>query len=713
MIIRFVMSRPKFVAIIWVILFALGGFGAAQLNNAVKAGGFNDQNGQSFKAQEINQDVFGDPENELSVVLKSDNEISTDSVDAAFTAIRELPRVAAVVDSRNVPALSSTSGKTHIIQVGIDADNTTTQNMVPDLREKVAQALEGTGTESHVTGAAALDYDLNMQSQKDALNAEMIAFPLLILVLLIIYRSIGPTIVTLLIAGVSLVGTQGIGTVLTKFLDVSNMYITGASLIGLAVSVDYCLFLIARYKENLHAGKTSQAALISATQTAGHAIRFGGLSVIVALCALFIARNMVFSSIALAGITVTGIALLALATLVPAIITFLGDRLFFGRLPGFSKPTQPNADLTDQKALSVLKAPIAVTLAIAIPLLIATIPLASIKLQVPVASSGILPAGMDSRSGIEAIEDELDPRDLFPTSVTFESKAGESAAALQARADAFAAEARSLPGVSEVVVPKPAEAQAGPLRMTATKSGHNYVRVLLYSTGLPDSQEAHDLVDAVEAKTVDEFGVYITGATAQGNDFDKLVSNSIPWIVSAVLLISLALLGWAFRSWRLPLIAVALNALVVAAAMGTLSFLWRVLTGESINSVTPIVIFAIVFGLSMDYMVLMASRMKEIFADGATHTYAITLGVIKTSRLVISAAVIMIGVFLSFMVAEISIVRELGLGLAFAVGLDALIVRPYLLPSVIALMGPKVWGQRPVTIPDQLEKEPELVGALQ
>ena len=160
-----------------------------------------------------------------------------------------------------------------------------------------------------------------------------------------------------------------------------------------------------------------------------------------------------------------------------------------------------------------------------------------------------------------------------------------------------------------------------------------------------------------------------------------------------VLLISLLLLGWAFRSWRLATLAVVLNGLVVSAAMGCLSLLWKAVTGEAINSVTPIVVFAIVFGLSMDYMVLMASRMKEQFASGSTHRDAIAEGVAHTSRLIICAAIIMIGVFLSFMVAEISIIQELGLGLAMAVALDALIVRPILLPATLALLGEKVWGK--------------------
>lgn len=695
MILTFVQRHAKLVILLWAVVFVLSAVGAWHLNDAVKAGGFNDQHGQSFAGQDVNREAFGDADNELSVVLTSDETVDSSTLDAVETAIHELPHVEHVTDGRQVAQLGSDSGQTQIVQVGFDADNTTTQNMVPTLRDKVAEAVDGTAIDSHVTGAAALDYDLNIQSQQDALHAEMIAFPLLILVLLFIYRAVGPTVVTLITAGICLAGTQGAGTVLAQFMDVSNMYVTGASLIGLAVSVDYCLFLIARYKENIHAGVDKPEALRLATHTAGHAIRFGGLSVIAALCALFIARNMVFSSIALAGIIVTTIALLALSTLVPAIITALGDRLFFGKLPGFHDALVIEEEKDSPMLRTALTKPAIVALAVVVPLLVCAAPLAGIKLQVPVASASILPEGKDSREGIEAIQSELDARALFPTSVTFEGAPGESAEDVQAKATAFADQLGGVSNVDQVLVPGTPEEKFSPYPLSGSQQSVNYSRVLVTSTGLPDSDDAHEMIRDIKDLTGDQADVYVSGATAQGDDFDRLVESSIPWIIAAVVLISLALLGWAFRSWRLPILAVALNGLVVSAAMGLLSFIWKAVTGDSINSVTPIVIFAIVFGLSMDYMVLMASRMKEEFVKTARHRHAIALGIAKTSRLVIFAAIIMIGVFLSFMVAEISIVREIGLGLAMAVAMDALIVRPLLLPSVLTLIGPSVWGGSP------------------
>lgn len=692
MVFSLVRRHPKLTVLAWILFFAVTAIGAGQLNNAVKAGGFNNQHGRSFEGVEINREALDDPENELSVVLKSSSEITPSVLDSVEASITQLPHVKNVMDGREVQQLRSSTGQTQIIQVGIDASNTTTQNMVPTLREKVSDSLKETEIESHVTGAPALDYDLNIQSQKDALHAEMIAFPLLILVLLLIYRSIGPTIITLAIAGVCLVGTQGVGALLSKITDVSNMYITGASLIGLAVSVDYCLFLIARYRENLQRGETPVRALELATHTVGHAIRFGGLSVIAALCALFIPRNMVFSSIALAGIVVTSIALAAIATLLPAALTLLGNHVFFGQLTRAKKRNYLSGKKFSRSLQISVTRPILVAVAVVVPLLIVTTPLASLKLQVPVASASILPEAKDSREGIEAIQSELNARELFPTSVTFRGQRGESSEEVNKRAQVLAEKLTSINGVDQVLAPGSPEESFSPYPLTGSFNGLNYARILVTSTELPDSDKAHEMVYQLMELTKDKSGVFVTGATAQGMEFDQLVETSIPWIIGVVFLISLALLSWAFRSWQLPTLAVILNGLVVSSAMGLLSLVWKISTGNSINSVTPVVIFAIVFGLSIDYMVLMASRMREEFTKSHKHVESITRGVSKTSRLVISAAIIMIGVFLSFMVAEISIVRELGLGLAMAVAIDALIVRPFLLPSTITLLGPKNWA---------------------
>lgn len=658
--------HPWSVVAAWLIFVLLAAGLGTQLGEVVKAGGFNDARGPSMTGAQLGQEVFGDPRASLTVVLSSTGPIEAEQVRLAGQAARVLPEVTEVLDSSDLPALGAE--RVQVLLVGIDADNTRTQNLVPRLREEVAAAVS---VDSHVTGAAALDYDLNIQSQEDALSAEMIAFPLLVVILLLVYRAVVPTVATLAVAGVCLAGTHGVGVIAARLTDVSNMYITAASLIGLAVSVDYCLFLLSRYREFRQSADPS-SALASAVATAGHSVRFGGLSVIAALCALFLARNMVFSSIALAGIIVTLIALAALATLLPAIITLLGSKVFAGGLPA----RLPGVRLRKGGAgLPIAqRRPVLVALAVAVPLALLAAPLAWIDLQVPVASASILPREADSRAGIEAIDAELDARALFPTQVIFSEDSADMA---RERAEDFAARVAEDPEVTQVRT-------AGPV----TRGSTAYSRVLLTAAHAPDTAEAHELIDRLRAEDA-----IVSGATAQGSDFDRLVEKTILPIIATVALISLALLGRAFGSWRLSLLAVALNALVVAGALGALAWGWQGATGAPINSVTPLVIFAIIFGLSMDYMVLMVSRMKEERRAGASHERAIKIGLHRTSGLIISAALIMIGVFASFTVAEISIIRELGLGLALAVALDALIVRPFGLPAILTLAGERVWGR--------------------
>ncbi|MEJ4098913.1 MMPL family transporter [Corynebacterium mastitidis] len=699
-ILPIVQRNPRKLLAAWALFFVVTGALATQLNGAVKAGGFTDSRADSVTAQDIAQEVFGDPENQLIVVLSGESAVPLDILDQAVAAAESIDNVGAVIDSRSVPSLASESGNTQVLQIGFDADNTTTQNSVPELRGAIETALAGTGVQSHVTGAAALDYDLNMQSQRDALHAEFIAFPLLIIILLLVFRAVGPVLITMVTAAVCLAGAQGIGTLVSWNIDTSNFYITAGSLIGLAVSVDYCLFLLSRYKESLAQGQSANEALRTASSTVGHAIRFGGLCVVAALCALFWARNMVFSSIAAAGVVVTIVAIAAVSTFVPALIAVLGDKVFFGKLPGFVPAVRPSGDrdvkdsstyLNDRTPVSLRRSGL-VTIAVIAPLLMAAAPLASLALRVPVASASILPEGTDSRVGIEVVNGELDARELFPTSVIVRDSEN---------VHSFIDRLAEIPEVLDVIGPDDPAAQFVGMALTGVGEDHSYSRILLTATGAPDSEAAHDMVSTVK-ETANRWegdtgeSVFVMGATVGGVEFDRLVENSIPWVVSIVAILSLVLLGWAFRSWFLPFLAVLLNALVVAAAIGLLSFLWRIFTGSPINSVTPLVIFAIVFGLSMDYMVLMAARMKEEWVRGRDHAMAIAVGVQKTSRLVISAAIIMIGVFLSFMVAKISIIQELGLGLAMAVALDALVVRPLLFPAILGIVGERVWGRRVV-----------------
>lgn len=677
---RFSISRPRWTLTGWLLLVALALPLAFTLTGSLKAGGFEDPNAEGAQSQQTLQRAFGDPRNTLEVVVHSDGDVRS-AVQEAADAAGRFPDVTGVSTWQQNPAWLSTDGSTGLVQLSLDSDNTTTQTRVAELRDELAKAMPE-GADANVTGAAALDFDLNVQSKADATHAEMIAFPLLFIVLMLVFRSVGAMLVPLVLSGLALVVTQALGRVAAQFTDVSILFTNGVSLIGLAVAVDYSLFIIKRYREELSHGSGYRPALETAMRTAGHSVLFSALAVVVALSALFIPGLMVFTSIGLAGVLVTLVSLAMSMTLLPAVLTLMGRRIDFGSLPSRKRARDAVSSGPTVASGSRLRPAVTVAL-LGLGFLALAWPMHAITLQVPVASASILPADMDSRVGVERLSDSIGTEGLFPIQVVL-SGSGEGAV-LAAGEQALAA--RDLPNVTDVAWD----------RKVASDGADEVTRLVVFTDSDPDSSAAHTLVADLRADLPTTVGpavdVGVTGATARGADFDRAVVDSIVSILGAVALATLILLSWAFRSWRLPLLALVLNALVVSGSLGLLTLLYQGVLDEEINSVTPLLLFAIMFGLSMDYLVIMISRMRELFVDGASHEEAVSGGVRRTAGLVNGAAVIMIAVFLSFVSAEISIVRQLGLGLAMAVALDALVVRLFLMPAALRLIGPKVWGR--------------------
>jgi len=251
--------------------------------------------------------------------------------------------------------------------------------------------------------------------------------------------------------------------------------------------------------------------------------------------------------------------------------------------------------------------------------------------------------------------------------------------------------------VADYAKTRPETAAVAGVATGSTVDGRTITQVVITPRDEPDSDATHQLVKdlrrdlpGLAAPGVD---VDVAGATAQGVDFDNVVLHAAPVIVGVVALATFVILALAFGSLLLPLLALLFNGMVVGGSLGALTLIFQDGFGRSINSVTPLLLFAVMFGLSMDYMVIMISRIREARFGGLTHGEAVRHGLRQTAGLVNGAAVIMVAVFLSFLTAKISIVAELGTGLAIAVMLDALIIRLMVMPTTLLLIGPRVWGR--------------------
>lgn len=686
---RWAIHRPWTAIFGWVVLALIAAPLAMQLHGALKAGGFSDPRADSVEAQETLEAAFDQKPNSLMVVLSSEGD-ATDAVPAASEVAVDYG-ADLVVDHLAQPGWVSDDQGTTMVVLGFDEDNTTVQTLVPELERAIDEAV-AEGVTVEITGAPALDAALNHHSEQDAARAEMIAFPVLFVVLLLVFRSVAAMLVPLAMAGVTLAITQAAGFGFTQITDVNSLFVNIVTMIGLAVAVDYSLFIIKRFREELDAELPVKAALERTMATVGHSVMFAGLAVMVSMAALFIPRTMAFTSIALAGVLVTSIAVSMSMTLLPAVLSLLGHRINWGTIGRRRKkaPSEPRQRWLRRPAI-VLALLVAAFAAAAAPAF-------NLNWQVPVASATILPADDNARTGLERVEDEIGLEGLFPVEVVF--TAPQSAAVeLSRAAEEVADEARSLDGVldAQVAYGEPVDGDLTALVSVTTDEG-------------PDSDRAHAVVEELRGAVDDLDGdvtALLGGATATGGDFDDLVLESMPMVIGVVAVLSLILLTVSFRTWLMPLLALAFNGMVVAASLGVLALISA--EGGTINSVTPLMLFAVMFGLSMDYMVIMISRMKELYGDGLGHREAVLGGLARTAGLINGAAIIMVAVFISFTSAQISIVRELGIVLAVAVLLDAVVIRRLVMPATLLLVGDRVWGRgRRV---ETIEPAGELVGA--
>lgn len=719
--------HPRVVLAVWATLFIAGALLALRLDGALSGGGFTNPRAEALQAQAVLEQKFDEAPNQLVIVLSAADPVADAAIDEAADLAREAGAERVTLPSEQAD-LASDDGRTVAVIAGFTADSTTVQNLVPELQASLDE--QDIADDAYVTGQPALDYQLNAHSKADAIRAELIVFPILIVVLLLVFGSVVATILPLLVAGSALMISMGIGTLATGVTEISNLYTNIVSMIGLAVAVDYSLFIIKRFREELAAGRSTPDAIHVTMATAGHSVLFSGFAVALALSALFVPQVMALTSIALGGIVVALVALAVTMLVLPAGLALLGPRIDAGRLPLSSRRKRPVSVAGSAR----IRRPGLVGLAGAAVMIIAAVPIAGLSLQSPVASATVLPAGDPARAGLELLETDIGQEGLFPVDVilTFpEGTAAETALAETGEARDWLTDHSGVDGVLDVTQFAPAGsplAQAlsdgtvpGEVeRLWNSTDGAIAARLLVTTSDGPDTVTTHALVKDIRADLAGRVdggvSVAVTGATAQGVDFDETIVGSIPAIAAIVLTLTFIMLALAWRSILLPLLALVFNLLVVGASVGLLTLVQRAISDVPLNSVTPILLFAVMFGLSMDYMVIIMSRMRELYRNGLDYEQAVLQGAARTRGMINSAAVIMIAVFLSFMTAQISIVREIGIGLAIAVALDAVVIRMLVMPSILRAIGSRAFGRRaepePASDPDAGREAPTREPAL-
>lgn len=703
----FAIRRPRTVLIAWALLFVVGALFALRLDGVLSGGGFTNPRAEALLAQQTVEETFDEAPNQLVIVLDADAPLTPSDVNQAADLATDAG-AKTITTAFDQPDLGSADGRTMAVIAGFTQDSTAVQNIAPRLQAALDDA--SIVAEAFVTGQPALDYQLNAHSKADALRAEIIVFPVLIVVLLFVFGSIVATLLPLLVAGSALMISLGFGTLATGVTDISNLYSNIVSMIGLAVAVDYSLFIIKRFREELAAGRSTPEAITVTMSTAGHSVLFSGIAVALALSALFVPRVMALTSIALGGVVVSLVALGITMLVLPAGLALLGARIDAGRIP--VRLRRRTNDAGPGIVRSRIRRPGIVGAAGVAALALAAIPILGLSLQSPVASATVLPTDDPARQGLELLERNVGQEGLFPVDAIVTFPAGtQPVDALDATATASAwiagrsgagtvldAASFAPVGGSAAIALEAGETPPQLRRLWHSEDAEITVRLLATTAEGPDSVSAHALVGDIRAGLADQLPdgahVAVTGATAQGLDFDETIIQSIPPIAAIVLTLTFLMLAFAWRSVILPALALVFNLLVVGASLGVLTLLQGWVSDDPLNSVTPVLLFAVMFGLSMDYMVIIMSRMRELYRAGMPFEQSVLQGAARTRTMINSAALIMIAVFLSFTTAQISIVREIGIGLAIAVALDAVIIRMLVMPSILRALGPRSFAGR-------------------
>jgi RND superfamily putative drug exporter len=536
-------------------------------------------------------------------------------------------------------------------------------------------------------GGASADKALGDSLDDDFKRAEFLSLPITLIILIVAFGALVAAGVPLLLAITAVIGTLGLVGPISQIVPMEDSANSVILLIGLAVGVDYSMFYLRRKMEERDAGRSSEAALEFAAATSGKAVLVSGLTVLIAMAGMFLAGNAVFTSFAVGTMLVVAVAMLGSVTVLPAVLSKLGDKVEKARVPFIGKLRHRNHGESRVWGWVIDRAlarPWVSVLAAGGLLLVLAIPALRMHTVNPGAAG--LPHNLPIMQTYDRIQKEF-PGGPLPALAVVEAK------------DVTTPEVQA--GIRELV-----KTASGPTDVTVSPNKQvAIVHIPLPGNGTDDTSDAAlmQLRDHTIPSTIDKVAgtkTDVTGMTAGSKDFNDKLASRLPVVFAFVLGLAFLLLLVTFRSVVVPLKAIVLNLLSVGAAYGILVWVFQdghlesVLGFKSVGGITtwlPLFLFVILFGLSMDYHVFIISRIREAVDRGVPTDRAVAHGIKATAGVVTSAAVVMVAVFAIFASLSMIEFKQMGVGLAVAILLDATLVRAVLLPATMKLLGERNW----------------------
>jgi RND superfamily putative drug exporter len=545
------------------------------------------------------------------------------------------------------------------------------------------------------TGGLPINRDFDVILDRDLERAEIVSLPVALILMLIVFGTVVGALVPLGVGVLAIVGGLGGVFLLTRFTDVSTYALNIVTLIGLGTSIDYSLFVVARFREELAAGASREDALARSMATAGRAVVFSGLTVAIGLSGLLFFEGTFLASLGLAGAIVVAVAVVYALTFLPALLAILGPRVNAWRLP-FPRRAQTGSGLWHSIATAVMRRPLLVLVPTVAFVLAAGSPFLHIRLAN--ADTTALPPQSESRRGYDMLVRDFPGQEqaAFPIVLYFAD--GEPLrSGRDAEVFALSRKIAALPDVLRVEAPFD---DTGRVLPAAAVTGPHIVVMRVITARPASSDEARDLVRAIRTLPDPAGGeILISGQTAFDLDTIDFIATHAVRAVSFIVVLTYLALFLLLGSVVLPLKAVLMNLLSISASFGAMVWVFveghfsqlMNFTPQALDPSVPVILFCIVFGLSMDYEVLLLSRIQEEYKRTGDNTHAVAEGLERSGRLITAAAAIMVAVFTGFALADVVIIKSIGLGMAVAVALDATLVRALIVPAAMRLLGDLNW----------------------
>ena len=705
----------RVVAAAMLFVLVAGAIGGGVAEN-LTSGGFEDPSTESAKADEALAERFGTGiPNVILLVTAQDGDVDSPAAAAAGVAVTdELAAEAGVTDvvsywsEGNAPPLRSDDGERALVLARIEGDDDAVDARIEELGPAFQRTGDGEAVTVEVGGFAQVFHEVGATIEEDLVTAEMIALPITLVLLVLIFGSLVAASLPLIVGVMSIIGTFFVLQLLSGVTDVSVYALNLTTALGLGLAIDYSLFIVSRYREELRAGHEPRAAVIRTVRTAGRTVTFNALTVAASLCAMLVFPIAFLRSFAYAGLAVAVLAGVFSVVVLPAILALLGHRVNAVTLWRRSV-TPPEQGFWHRMAIFVMRRPIPVATAVIALLLVLGAPFLNLRLTQP--DDRVLPPGSDGRRVGDVIRDEFSSEEAGALSVVT-----EAGPLTPAETEAYAAELAVLPGVARVdaatgtycaegvaeqfgcepgtlvLGPETADRYAG-----FTNDEGSYLSVV--PAVEPMSSAGEHLVHAVR-DLPSPAPVLVTGMSAELVDVNNSLFDRLPYALGLIAVITAVVLFLMFGSVIIPIKAIVLNLLSLTATFGAMVWIFQEgnLSGAldftatgGLAAAMPILMFCIAFGLSMDYEVFLLSRIKEEHDAGADNVTSVATGLERTGRIVTAAAVLMAVIFLAFATGHVSFIKMFGIGLTLAVLIDAFLIRGTLVPAFMRLAGDWNW----------------------